>query len=172
MGGREAVFLELGQFAPEIMLTAPDDVFLAPGGQVRNRREARGLGASGSRTIPEVADHRLPGRQPRQPVQRHRELRLSDTLAEREARAVPREELGGGFVALVHLDLFDGGVAFDVHDPVAAQQVVVQFVRATEVEQGVAFFVEIIEEGAAEAGGFLGRFVARAEGPAVFESEF
>ena len=132
---------------------------------------APGGGASSARRPPKVRDHRLAGRQPIDAVQRHGKLRLADALAESEASAVPAQKFGRGSIARVHLDLLDGRVAFHVNDALATQQIVVEFMRAANVEQGVGPGVQIVEEPAGKASGFVRRFVARRERPAVFKTE-
>ena len=77
-----------------------------------------------------------------------------------------------GGVALVHLDLLDGGVALDVDDALAAQEVVVEFVRAADVEQRVGVARRDRSRKPRDSPAVSSRrLVARAERPAALETE-
>ena len=43
----------------------------------------------------------------------------------------------------VDLDLFNARIAFDVNDPIALEQVVIEFLRAADVQDGVGFAIKL-----------------------------
>ena len=46
------------------------------------------------------------------------------------------------FYPLIDLDLLDARIAFDVENAIACEQVVVEFLRAADVQNGVGFAIE------------------------------
>ena len=52
------------------------------------------------------------------------------------------------------------------------EQIVVEFLRAADVEDGVGFAIELLDLRQAQARGRLLRQIARAEAPAALEAEF
>ena len=86
-------------------------------------------------------------------------------------RVVAREIFDGAGLAFVHADLLHAGIALDVEDALALAHVVVEFLGAADVEDGVGGAVEIEQLFAREPVAGIARQVARTKGPAVHETE-
>src|ERR1051325_6245538 len=76
------------------------------------------------------------------------------------------------FHAFVDLDLLNAGVAFDVKNAIRSEQIVIELLRATNVQDGVGIPIELPDFFQREAGGWSARQVACAIGPATLEFEF
>src|SRR5688572_23671112 len=94
-----------------------------------------------------------------------------DILAEAEEGMVPPEIFEGRFVTLVDLDLFKAGIALDVENAVVREQVGIEFLGATNVEDGVGFSIKLTDAGERKPGGGIAGEVAGAKAPAPLEAE-
>ena len=126
----------------------------------------------GAAVLPEIGHDRLAGGQPAKAVERHRELGRADVLAKSEERVVLLQVIDGGLLALVDLDLLDAGIALDIEDAVALEQVLVEFLRAADVQDGIGLPVELDDALLRQPGALVRGQVARAIGPAAFKPKF
>ena len=63
-------------------------------------------------------------------------------------------------------------IALDVKNAIAHEQIVVEFLRAADIQDRVGFAIELPDFFQRQAGGRITRQIARAKGPAIFEIEF
>ena len=101
----------------------------------------------------------------------HREILGADIFSEGEKRVVAAQILDGRFDPLIDLDLLDARIAFDVENAIAREQIVVEFLRAADVQDRVGFAVEFANSFERKAGGRIAGQIAGAETPAAFEIE-
>jgi len=73
----------------------------------------------------------------------HRELFGADVFAECEKRVMPPQIFDCRFHAFVDLDLFNAGVALDVKNTIRNEQIVVEFLRAANVQDRVGIAIEL-----------------------------
>src|SRR5204862_4546029 len=121
------------RFAPEIFFAAPLDVFQSASGPIGHGSENSGRRRTAI-GFPEISDDGLARRQPLQVMGGNRETFSPDVFAEAEQRVVALQILDRGFVALVDFDLFYSGIALDVDDAIAREQVGIEFLGAADVE--------------------------------------
>ena len=78
-------------------------------------------------------------------MQRDGKFFRADVFTKRKQRAVPAEIIDCRSSAVIDLDLFDAWIALDINDAVTGEQVVVEFLRAADVEDRVGFAVEVAD---------------------------
>ena len=66
----------------------------------------------------------------------------ADILTKCEQRAMPPQILDCRFYAIVDLDLLNAGIALDVKDSIRNEQVVIEFLRAANVQDRVGLAIE------------------------------
>ena len=93
--------------------------------------------------FPKIGHDWLPRRQPLESVHRHRKIFRPDIFAESEKRVMPPQIFDRRFYAFVDLDLFNAWIAFDVENAIAREQIVVEFLRAANVQDGVGFAIKL-----------------------------
>src|SRR2546423_4349713 len=124
---------ELAGFAPQIFFAAPLDVFQSAGGPVRDGSENGGRSRPAIR-FPKSGNDGLARGQPLQIVCRDGEPFGADVLAEGEERVMALEIFQRRFVTLIDFDLLNAGIAFDVENAIAGEQIGIEFLRAANVE--------------------------------------
>jgi hypothetical protein len=102
-------------------------------------------------------------------MKRHRKILGPDVFAECEKRVVPPQIFDCRFHTFVDLDLLNAGVALDVKNAIGNEQVVVEFLRATNVQDCVRIAIELPNFLQRHAGSWSVGQVARAIRPAIFE---
>src|SRR5262249_34160498 len=102
-------------------------------------------------------------------MQWHRKIPGPDVFAKREERVVPSQIFDCGFHTFVDLDLLDAGVALDVKNAIGSEQVVVEFLRAADVQDRVRIAIEFTDFFQRDSGSRSSWQVARAIGPPIFE---
>src|SRR3954468_24493565 len=95
-----------------------------------------------------------------------------DIFAEGKKGVMAPEILEGGFLALIHFDLLNAGIAFDVENAIAGEQIGVELLGAADVEDGVGFTVKLADPGEGKAGGGMAWQIAGAKTPAAAEAKF
>ena len=78
----------------------------------------------------------------------------------------------GGFVSLIDLDLLYARIALDLKEAIAFSQVVVQFLRAANIENGIGIAIELANFLQTKPGGRGVWKEARTKTPALLESKF
>ena len=102
-------------------------------------------------------------------MQRNRKIVCPDVFAECEKRVVPSQIFDCRFYAFVDLDLFNTGVALDIKNAIGNEQVVVEFLRATNVQDGVRISIELPDFFQRHTGSWSAGQVACAIRPMIFE---
>ena len=69
----------------------------------------------------------------------------ADIFAEGEQGVVASKIFDRRFVLLVDFDLFDAGIALEVEDAIAGEQVGIEFLGAADVKDGVGFAIELAD---------------------------
>src|SRR2546421_4296653 len=105
-------------------------------------------------------------------MSRDREALCADVFAEGEEGVVALEIFDRRFVILIDFDLFDAGIALDVEDAVAAEEIGIEFLGATDVEDRIGFTVKLPDPVEGKAGRRIAGQVSRAKTPAPAETEF
>src|SRR5262252_2694481 len=105
-------------------------------------------------------------------MQWDREVFCADVFAECEKSAMPPQILDCRFYAFVDLDLLHAGVALDVKNTVRNQQIVVELLRTTNVQNCIRIAIELPNCFQRHAGSWSAGQVARAIPPATFEIKF
>ena len=96
----------------------------------------------------------------------------ANVFAKGEKRVMPAEIPARGRVAFVDLDLLHAGIAFDVKNAVALQQVVIEFLAPANIEDGIGVPVELPDLLQGKSGRRLFRMITRAKGPAPLKFKF
>src|SRR5881227_1642789 len=102
-------------------------------------------------------------------MQWHWKISGPDVFAECEKRVMPPQIVDCRFHALVDLDLLNAGVALDVKNAIGNEQVVVELLRATNVQDRVRIAIKLPDFLQRHAGSWSARQVARAVRPSIFE---
>src|SRR6266550_4006448 len=102
-------------------------------------------------------------------MQWNRKIACPDVFAECEKRVMSPQIFDCRFHAFVDLDLFNTGVALDVKNAVGNEQVVVEFLGATDVQDCVRIAIQLPDLFQRHAGSWSSRQVPRAICPAIFE---
>ena len=163
---------KLARFAPEIFFAAPRDVFQTAGGPIGDGGEDGG--ASGHAILffqksvttgCRVGSHF-------NSCGRHRKSFGADVFAKGEEGMMSPQILLCRFHALVDLDLLHAGIALDVENAIAREQVVVEFLCAADVQDRVGLAIKLLDSSQSQARGRIAREITRAKGPAISEIEF
>ena len=104
-------------------------------------------------------------------MSRNRKGIAADILPESEKRMVAAKIFDGRFYPLIDFDLFHAGVAFDVKNAIAREQVVVELLRAADIQDGIGVAIKLADFLKRKAGGWVAGEIARAETPAALEIE-
>ena len=99
----------------------------------------------GAIRFPQIGHDRLPRRQPFESVRRHRKSFCADVFAESKKRVMAAQIIDGRSDAFVDLDLLNPGIALDVKNAIAYQQVVVEFLGAANVQDGVGVAIKLTD---------------------------
>src|SRR3979411_2732014 len=134
---------ELKRFAPKIFLSAPGDVFQPAGRPISHRSENGAI--RGAICFAQICDNELPCRQPLEAACRDRELFRADVFSKREKCTMPAEIIDCRSHALIDLDLLDAGIALYVENAIAFQQVIVEFLRAADVQDRVRVAIKLTD---------------------------
>ena len=132
---------ELTRFAPKIFFAPPLDIFQAARGPVRNGGENGGRPGAAI-AFPKIGHDRLARGVPLQIMGRHRESIAADIFSEGEKRVMAPQIFDRRLHALIDLDLLHSRIAFDIQDAIAREQVVIEFLGAANVKDGVSLAVE------------------------------
>ena len=84
---------------------------------------------------------------------------------------MPSEIFDCRFDSLVDLDLLNAGIALDVKNAVGNQQIVVELLRAANVQDRVSLAIELPDFFQGQTRSWIARQIARAERPAIFETK-
>ncbi len=95
------------------------------------------------RRFPKICHHGLSRGQPFESMQRNRKILCPDVFAECEKRVMPPQIFDCRFHAFVDLDLFNAGIALDVKNAVGNKQIVIELLRAANVQDGVSFAIQL-----------------------------
>jgi hypothetical protein len=133
---------KFARFAPQIFLAAPSDILQATRGPIRHSRKYGGA-TRRARGFPKIGHHWLPCRQPFEPMQGHRKILRPDVFAECKKCAMPSQILDCRFHPYVDLNLLNAGVALDVKNAVGNKQIVIKFLRTTNVQDCVRIAIEL-----------------------------
>ncbi len=76
-------------------------------------------------------------------MKRYREFFGTDVFAKSEKRVVSPEIINRGTLALIDFDLLHARVAFDVENAIAREQVVIEFLRAADIQDRISFAVKL-----------------------------
>src|SRR5262249_19240620 len=156
--------------APEIFVAAPFDV-LALGIPIGDGGED-GAGGRQRGSLPQIGDHRLARGLPADAVQRDGGTSGADIFAESEEGGVMRKGIGNdGAAVVIDEALFLAGIALDVDEAAVLKEVFVEFLFAADIQDGVGLAVELVDAGAAQAGGGAVVEITRAVTPAALEAE-
>src|ERR1700736_1244266 len=105
-------------------------------------------------------------------VGRHRKAFRSDVFAECEQGVMTTEVVDCRSYALVDLDLLNTGIAFDIDNAVALQQIVIELLRAANVKNGVRVPVKLANCFQRQSGRGILFQITRTERPTILEIEF
>ena len=119
---------ELERLAPEIVVTAPFNVFDPTCAPVRDGGENSALWRWRIH-FPKVCNNRLPRRLPCETMQRDRKCIGSNAFTKSKKCVVFSEIIDGYSVIFVDLDLLHTGIALDINNAFTPEQVVVELLR-------------------------------------------
>ena len=97
----------------------------------------------GPSCFPKIGDYRLTRRQPFQSVHRHWKTFGADVFAKGEKRVMSSADNRSSILPLIDLDLFNAWIALDVKNAIGSEQIVVEFLRAADVQDRVCFSIEL-----------------------------
>src|SRR5206468_3853369 len=121
----------------------------------------------GTRGFPKICDHWLSCGQPFESMQRNWKIVCSYVFAECEKRVMPLQIFDCRLYAFIDLDLFNAGIALDVKNAIGNEQVVVEFLGATDVQDCICIAIELPDFFQRHAGSWSSRQVPRAIRPAI-----
>ena len=78
-------------------------------------------------------------------MRRHGKTSRPDVFAKSEKRVMPSQIINCRFDALVDLDLLDARVALDVENAIALKQIVVELLRAANVQDRIRFAIKLTD---------------------------
>src|SRR5207249_7129069 len=133
---------ELPRFAPQIFLSAPDDVFQSAGRPICNGSEDRARRRPASRS-PQISDDGLPRWEPLHSVNRDRKSFRPDILAKSKERLMSPEIIDCRSHTLIDLYLFNAWIALDVKDAITGAQIVIELLRATDIQNRIGRFIKL-----------------------------
>src|SRR6266513_2872057 len=102
-------------------------------------------------------------------MKRDREAFYADVFAECEKRVMPPQIVDCRFHPFVDLDLLHAGVALDVKNTIGNEQIVIELLRTTNVQDCIRIAIELPNCFQRHADSWSAWQVACAIGPATFE---
>src|SRR5437899_939845 len=135
---------ELARFAPEIFLAAPGDVFHSAGRPIRNRSKHRRPRWSAS-GLPKISHDWLTGWMPSESVRRHRKTFGADIFTEGKKCVMTLQIIDCRSYAPVDFDLLNTGIALDVKKAFTGKKVLVQFLRAANIQDRIGFAIKLTD---------------------------
>ena len=80
---------------------------------------------------------------PFESVRWNRKTFCADVFTKREKRVVPAEVVDRRSYTFINLDLFNARIAFNINDPIALQQIVIELLRSANIKDRVGVAIKL-----------------------------